>query len=165
MGGSFLLRIAISDDDLLFANRIAEIVKNSLSFIEVKVDIFIKPKEMLKSNFSFDIALLDINMQNINGIELAKSINRENPKCKIIFVTSYLNFATEVYDSDHIYFVLKTNLERHLPLALEKAITLLENEETQFITIVQKGRILNLLQKDILYLERKGRTTYIYCQD
>lgn len=165
VGGSFLLKVAICDDDLLFANRIADIVKSSLSFIELKVDIFIESKELLNANSSFDIALLDINMKSINGIELAKFINHNNPKCKIIFVTSYLNYATEVYDSEHIYFVLKTNLDHHLPLALDKAITLLENEKTRFITILQKGKIINLLQNNIIYLERCGRTTYINCQE
>ena len=30
------------------------------------------------------------------------------PFCQIIFLSSYLSYATEVYETEHIYFILKS---------------------------------------------------------
>lgn len=67
-----------------------------------------------------DIRLGKINKE-INGIDLAKKITIEAPFCQIIFLTGYVDFAPYVYEADHLYFVLKTQLDTMMPKALEKA--------------------------------------------
>ena len=43
----------------------------------------------------FDIAFLDIHMRGINGLTLAKQIKDLNPKCNLIFVTGYSEYAAD----------------------------------------------------------------------
>ncbi|CDX04972.1 LytTr DNA-binding domain protein [Desulfitobacterium hafniense] len=160
-----MLKIAICDNEALIANQIASAVEKSLPGINLRKDIFSDPDSLLNCPKAYDIALLDIALEKGNGIELAKQLNRLNPACKIIYVTNYLNYATKVYDSEHIYFVLKSDLDQHLPQALQKAISLLEKENSEFIAIEQKGKIITIKQRDILYIERRKRTTYINCQE
>jgi two-component SAPR family response regulator len=60
-------------------------------------------------------------MGTYNGIDFASKINQIAPSCIIIFISNYLNYATEVYDVAHVYFILKSELNERLPRALEKA--------------------------------------------
>ena len=44
-----------------------------------------------------DLALLDIDMPGMNGIELAAAIKRERPETAIIFLTGYSEYAVEAF--------------------------------------------------------------------
>lgn len=45
-----------------------------------------------------DILLLDIEMNGMNGVELAKKIRRENSLVQIIFITEFSHFVYEGYE-------------------------------------------------------------------
>lgn len=49
---------------------------------------------------AFDILLLDIEMENMNGIELAKRIRKDHNRAEIIFITSHFEFVWEGYEVD-----------------------------------------------------------------
>ena len=76
--------------------------------------MFASPAVLLQEigahGYTPDIAIVDIQMDEMSGIELAKRINTVLPQCAIIFATSYLSFATDVYETEHAYFILKVNL-------------------------------------------------------
>lgn len=82
-----------------------------------------------KKMFSAEIIILDIQMQWKSGIQIAEQINNIFPRCQIIFLTAYIDYATMVYETKHIYFVLKTQMEQMLPRAMDKALDVLNVEE------------------------------------
>ncbi|HBE05133.1 MAG TPA: hypothetical protein DCY85_01440, partial [Firmicutes bacterium] len=47
---------------------------------------------------SFDILLLDIQLQAMDGVALAKEIRKENEVLQIIFITGYSDYIAEGYD-------------------------------------------------------------------
>ncbi|MCI9677187.1 MAG: response regulator [Lachnospiraceae bacterium] len=49
---------------------------------------------------TYDILLLDVEMKNMNGIELAKRIRKNNNRVEIIFITSHFEFVGEGYEVD-----------------------------------------------------------------
>ncbi|EKC47003.1 Response regulator of the LytR/AlgR family, partial [human gut metagenome] len=59
------------------------------------------------------------------GIRLAQSMKHYAPFCQIIFLSSYLSYATEVYETEHIYFILKSQLHQRIGPALHQALTAL----------------------------------------
>ena len=48
-------------------------------------------------NNNIDIAFLDVEMPQINGIQLAKKLKKVNPLIKIIFVTAYNEYALDAF--------------------------------------------------------------------
>ena len=44
-----------------------------------------------------DIAFLDINMPDMNGIELAERIKKKSPDTAVIFVTGYAQYAVDAF--------------------------------------------------------------------
>lgn len=60
-----------------------------------------------------DIALLDINMPEIDGITLASQIKQISPETSILFLTAYKEYAFDAYAVHPIGYLLK-------PVSLEK---------------------------------------------
>ncbi len=60
-----------------------------------------------------DIALLDINMPEIDGIMLAARIKQESPRTAVIFMTAYKEYAFDAYAVHPAGYLLK-------PVSLEK---------------------------------------------
>lgn len=117
------------------------------------------------TSFPIDtIFIIDILIGEVNGIEFAKEILEKLADAHIIFISSYLEKATEVYEVDHCYFVYKPEMTKRLPLAIHKALNNIQLSH-QILSIQLKDKIKIIQTKDIYYLERHKRTTYIYCQD
>ena len=69
-----------------------------------------------------DIAFLDIEMPVIKGIELAKRIKGINPNVRIVFATSYGNYALEAFGVDAVDYVMKPYEPEDIRRAYDKAL-------------------------------------------
>ncbi|MBR1759321.1 MAG: response regulator transcription factor [Lachnospiraceae bacterium] len=116
-----------------------------------------------------DIAVLDIKMEGKDGITLAKELNTICPSCHILFFTSYLEYAPDAYEAEHIWFVVKDRAKEHFAPAMEKALKhLKEDSEKSYeptILVRSQGRSIPIPAKDILYLSRIGRKAHIFLKD
>lgn len=72
----------------------------------------------LKKN-QVDLVFLDIQMPDINGIQLAKSLNRKNPM--VIFTTAFSKYAVEGFNVDAIDYLLKPFEFSRFMVAVNKA--------------------------------------------
>jgi two-component SAPR family response regulator len=82
----------------------------------------INPLEALNQaeKICFDIALLDIELPAMDGLELAERLFEICPKIKIVFITAYNNYATEAFNINAIDYVLKPIREERLFKALDR---------------------------------------------
>ena len=76
-------------------------------------------------------------------------------------MTSYEDYVSDVYDTEHIYFILKKNYQKYLPHALSLANEALNKQRRASLKIFWNKEEYNILQKDIFYMERQLRTTMI----
>jgi DNA-binding LytR/AlgR family response regulator len=77
-----MLEIAICDDDKADLNFVIEIVREIFKHNEIEYNLqaFDSAKEMLGKVKRIDIAILDISMEELNGIELASCIIQSVPE-------------------------------------------------------------------------------------
>lgn len=108
-------------------------------------------------------ALLSDQLGDVNGIDLAKKLHRCLPQCAIIFVSAFLNFATDVYETPHVYFILKSELEQRMDAALKLALS--HQEPQQFLHYATASGFRNVPCEQVLYLERVLRKTRIVFTD
>lgn len=121
-----MYKFAICDDEPLHRERLAQSVQNHLNGQIAELQLFASPAVLLQEidahGYTPDIAIADIQMDEMSGIELAKRINTALPQCVVIFATSYLGYATDVYETEHAYFILKSEFDQRIGAALQKAL-------------------------------------------
>ena len=109
-----------------------------------------------------DLMFLDIQMPDLTGVELLKSINQQPA---VIFTTAYSEYALEGYHLDVVDYLLKPFSFERFVQATNKAVDLikLKNQESteisgkssdsQFITVKGDRKIYKIRLDDILYIE------------
>lgn len=96
-----------------------------------------------------------------NGISMAAEVNRKWKKCQIVYLTNYLFYATEVYETEHVYFVLKEQFEGKIHEIFEKLRHNMEQSVKKYLFTEIGGNEISLAADDIRYFERSGRETKI----
>ena len=161
-----MLRIAICDDERIHLRHTAELIDSALAARSADISCFDSSEALLQavaSGYAPDIAVLDIQMGEMDGISLAKRLNALTPSCRIIFVTSYLAFATEVYSTEHVYFILKSQIDERIGSALEKAVSAIDADRGSgaMLPVKVRGGTELIPVKDVKYVERLGRKTHV----
>lgn len=158
-----MIHIAICDDDSAQLKKTEKLIMEAIAQYSTEIDRFSDGTELLKamqnSDYVPDLAVLDIYMPKCSGIEVAKRLNELAPECRIIFLTSYLGYATDVYETRHSYFILKAELTDRIEAALAKALA----ETTENLRLCfREGRTVKIVPaSEVLYLERNLKKTTI----
>ena len=155
-------RIMIVEDDMLIAKGLRVIVKS----IDDKLDITItgyaeEALNYVKNNY-YDGFLLDIQLEDYSGIELAKSI-REIDKYKltpIVFITAIPTRELMAFKEIHCYdYIVKPFTEKEVREALETIIYhgIKKRDKSEIFKINQKSYSYILKQDEIIYIESKNK--------
>lgn len=96
------------------------------------LETFGESKEALvwAQNHPVDLAFLDIEMPEMNGIELARRLKNINENICIVFVTAYEQYALQAYGVDAIGYLLKPYLSEDIEKHLKRAYYLTRIPET-----------------------------------
>lgn len=158
-----MLSIAICDDEALHRQRTAEILQQKIADHAPALRLFASPRALLQAveaeGYAPRIAVLDIQMEEMNGIALARELNRRLSQCSIIFLTAFLSLATEVYEAEHVYFIVKHQLEDRIAQAVARALQQSEQPPT---LLYRCGTAEHAVAcREVLYLERVLRRTRV----
>lgn len=168
---SKMLWIIIFDDDKISCGQTKKILEQYSS--ENNVDMCIETVDNEDALFQYldghknvSAAFLDIHTgTERNGIELAAEINRLAPEVSIVFLTAYLEYAINVYEVRHTYFVLKEEFRQRLPAVIEKLHKEQEQKNSEKVFFQLRNSGILLRSQDILYIERIGHSTVIQCKE
>lgn len=110
--GFGMLQIAICDDEKYFQKRERNIVINYMKQrnIPCEIDLFLSGRELLNRKDDlkkYSIIFLDVNMDELNGLQTAKQIRSLSDEIYIVFVTAYVMYALEGYKVDAIRYIVK----------------------------------------------------------
>ena len=101
---------------------------------------------------SWDMLLLDIEMDGMDGVTLAKKIRRDNRTVQLIFVTGYSEYISEGYEVSALHYLMK-------PIRKEKLFAVLDRAAEQcvkngrFLALEQSKEMIRLPLYEIRYLE------------
>lgn len=111
-----LIRIAILDDEKPFQERISNLLKGyflrDYNKNEYKIDCYDSGREIIDlagKIADYTIFFLDISMDDMSGIEVAKVIRDYSAEAFIVFVTAYIDYSLEGYKVNAFRYVLKDN--------------------------------------------------------
>ena len=120
------LCIGLCDENPLHLRMIAQEIRRLGRIREIETEIYTWTcgSQLLQEAESSGIQLylLEIKMPDMSGIEVAKQLNQLQPSAQIIFISDSLEPVCDIYETEHLYFILKSQLARRLPDALDRAL-------------------------------------------
>ena len=140
-----MYRIAICDDNVEQTGITETVILKFFSTIdkEVQVDVFFKPKTLLKtmsnSRTGYQIIFLDIEMQEMNGIEVARRLRELEKDFLLVFITGYDNYMLESFEVLPFRYVLKPIDSEKLEPILQQIMIELEHHMQYLFTKLVKS--------------------------
>ena len=106
------LRLAICDDDHCFNESFKELLTKYQfqANMDIEISEFAAGRDLLAaydSGISFDIVFMDIELDDSNGIDIAKRIKSMTNAPYLIFVSNYPSYMLESFDAHPYYFINK----------------------------------------------------------
>ncbi len=114
---------------------------------------FNAPLDFIRSTENFDIVFMDIRMDKLDGLEVARIMRKINPGSALIFVTHMAQLAIKGYEVDALDFIVKPADQFSINYVLDKAIKRLENTSSTLVAIKTSEGIVSLFSNDIQYVE------------
>lgn len=160
-----LIRIGICDDEQALLAQLEDWVREILERHSIKyhIESYINGSALLARD-AFDILLLDIEMEPLGGLELAKKLRMRGDESKLIFITAYEQYALEAYDVQAFHYLVKPAVPEKLEKVLLKVCSSLEKEYKRGIAIRQGTGIRRIPLEQILYLEVLDRKIYLHTE-
>ncbi len=158
-----IIRCALVDDRL---NDI-QIIKNTIFHLCYGTDVMVQfssfqnPSDEKIMDY-FDMYILDIDMPDLNGFELANKIYVKYPRAVIVFCTMHENLVYDSFRLNAFYFVRKNNLEEDLTYSIKKYLSLQSNSTYIARTT---GGIEKIPYDQIIYFEVTHNDMYIHLEN
>ena len=109
----------------------------------------------------FDILLLDIEMGQMNGVDLAKKVRQEDDAVQIVFITGFPDFIAEGYEVAALHYLMKPVSYEKLHEVLDRAAAnLAKTEKRLCVTYDRRTDFVPLSQ--ILYVEAQKQCVLIH---
>ncbi len=161
-----LIRIAICEDEQILLNRLADQVKSILDrhSIEYTIELFTNGSALFIREV-FDLLLLDIAMEPINGLKLAEKLRMRGDDSKLIFITAHPQFAIDAYDVQASHYLTKPVDRAKLESVLLKLCASIRSERKSAIAIRQGTAVRRIPFEQILYLEVINRKIHLHTEN
>ena len=152
-----IYRIAVCDDQQTDRNYLASLLNEWAAGMGhiVQTQLFPSAEAFLfcyEEDKSWDMLLLDIEMDGMDGVTLAKTVRRDNRTIQLIFVTGYSEYISEGYEVAALHYLMK-------PIRKDKLFAVLDRAAEQcakngrFLTLDQSKEMIRLPLYEICYLE------------
>ena len=147
-----MIVVAICEDEGYILEELRKKVEKYINrkSLDASIKTFTSGEELLKAKKKLDIILLDLMLPGIDGLEVARQISGRS---RIIFVTSYREYAVEAFDANAVHYLVKPVTEERLFSALDRAVNQTEQMDNQALTLIKSGKTQVILIRDILYCE------------
>lgn len=152
------MKILICDDEKQHTNILKKHIDTYMRCrcINYETDTICDPKIALNNETMYQLAFLDIQMNEIDGISLAKVLKERNSKTAIFFVTSYKDYQDDAMDLHAFRFFEKPINPERLYSGLEKAMEYIDESYIDFY-IYTNNEQKKILTDDVIYVERGNR--------
>lgn len=118
---------------------------------------------------TFDAVLLDIRMPGLDGMELARVLERFAHPPVVIFVTAHETHALEAFDVGAAGYLLKPVVEERLDLVLRRAVTMHRRPEDPVspdtVAVDAGNRTVLVGRRDIAWVESAGDYVRLHLRD
>ena len=159
------MKVAVCDEDRESLARLRRMVKEQEP--ECEVVCFDSGRKFLEAGQHFDILLLEIQMAEISGLEVARALRAGRESTVLIFVTALKEYAPEAFEVSAFRYLLK-------PLSPEKFRRAFRDACREALGHLASGgeplffrtrtRNFTLHREEVIYVESRRRKVDIHTQ-
>ena len=131
--------------------------------ISFETDIFFDGEtlwEAIEKHGSYDIIYLDIEMENMDGITVARKIREQDPYTILLFVSSYDSYYEQLFEVEPLRFLRKPinpeKFEEYFKIAYGRLMNLDERLHFEF-----NKRLYQIPYRSIMYMESRRRVIHL----
>jgi DNA-binding LytR/AlgR family response regulator len=163
-----LYTVAICEDEDVYRDDQESICRKVLEKLNLEYHISVFSSgtgfwDVFLTGKRYDLILLDIVMDDTNGMELAQKIREHDADVAIVFITSNPGFALQGYDVNALHYLIK-------PLEGDVLERLIKSDyrqrfQSHFLVFKSGTQTLRLPIRDVICLETVGRRVAITMPD
>ena len=167
-----MYRVAICDDEPHAAEQNEAMLCQILEDRGLKRDIdysvhcFSSPVPLLaqmeKQPSAFHLLLLDIKLENDNGLSLAAHLREIDADCSIIYITAYRDYVFDCFDTRPLHYLLKPVDQERLARVIGRDLE--ENYHPEQIKLMADGCWQTVDARNILYAEAASHKSAVHLQ-
>ena len=163
------IRMAIVDDN-------PEEMKHAVSAVEqlseenqfsVVIKQFSNGKQLvadLEMEILYDVYLLDIELPDYQGFNLAERIHLTDPSAYVVFNTSHDNLGKKTFPFFPYATIFKSEGEKPIRVIMERIFKEIEESEDVIYTINNERRFVRIPVREIVYLEKAKKHVVFHCK-
>lgn len=113
---------------------------------------------------AWDMLLLDVEMDGMDGVTLARTVRRDDRTVQLIFVTAYSEYISEGYEVSALHYLMK-------PISKDKLFAVLDRAAEQcvkngrFLTLDQSKEMIRIPLYEIRYLEASQNYVTVHVEN
>jgi two-component system, LytTR family, response regulator NatR len=161
--GAMSMKVGLVDDRMIDLDKLTGIV-SGIPGIEI-VFSTVSAEEAYESikKEEIDLLIADIEMPNLSGYELADIIHSHALNISVIFVTGNSGFAVHAFELNVHDYIMKPYTRERLIQSVERLKEKAKSSEIIGRLYIKQQNDIHIIQKkDIVFIERSGRSTTIY---
>lgn len=153
-----LMRIAICEDNKAHAEILKKMVTRwaDKEMLQVEIVCYESAEEFLfymKDDQHYDLAFLDIQLEKMNGMELARLIRKEDKTMFLVFTTGEKGYALKGYEVSAFRYLVKPLREQDVANALTRINQMLEDTKKDAMIISCNDELRRISKGEIYYVE------------
>ncbi|MDO4554587.1 MAG: LytTR family DNA-binding domain-containing protein [Lachnospiraceae bacterium] len=162
-----MLKIAVIDDEKVYRDEVQKQIKEILEQKKhpFQIDLYSTGEQFVvhAEKKGYDLAILDIYMEGMNGVETAEKLKKICPDTKVVFLTTSRDYAVEGFRLRAFHYLLKPLDNHAFSSMLEEFLSSVKKEE-RFIQCQSGNTQVSILVSAILYAEHYKHQIFIYLE-
>lgn len=156
MWSNTIMKIAICDDYLNDANKVKDLIVSHPYFCNADIKLYTSSKELLtnvEKGGRFDIAFLDVDMPQINGLELGMELRKNLDKIIIVFISAYSEYAISAFNCEAFSYLTKPIMRSEETDAVLHRLYIKYQKVFSYLSIRVNTEYKKISIPDIIYIE------------
>ena len=165
------MTIAICDDNKSDISAAKEVMIQTAQELHIKVefDTFSSAAEvedkLLVKKEPVDILILDIDMPEISGLELAEKLRASNLELIIIFLSAHEEFVFKAIEFQPFRYIRKIRMSSEMPIAIRSAVRVLQINSDKQIALHTDDGDIKVMISEIVYFETEKRKVAVHLKN
>ena len=148
------MKIVVCDDNFNIISEIKEMLNeySAIKNVPLEISAFDNGKAVLDSNENYNIAILDVEMPDMNGIALGEELRKRNKQIVLIYLTAHSQYLDSALNLNAARFFEKPIDKDRFFSGMDNALERIDNTTINFFIRDDKTQV-RVTAESIIYIE------------